>query len=127
MHQQLIEQLEATLRQAQLDGDVEALDRLIDDALLFVGPDGALASKSDDLALHQSGAVRFTSHEPIELQWRVVAPDVIVAMLHAHLAVVVDGQPVAGHYRYTRVWARRDGEWRVVAGHVSASPMQRSG
>jgi hypothetical protein len=121
MNQQLIDQLEATLRQAQLDGDVDALDRLIDDALLFVGPDGSLASKADDLALHRSGAVRFIAHEPTDLQWRLIAPDVVVVALRARLAVLVHGQPVTGNYRYTRVWARRNEQWRVVAGHVSAT------
>ena len=125
MHHALVEQWEATLRQAQLDGDVNALDRLIDDELLFVGPDGAVASKADDLALHRSGAVRFTAHEPIDLQWRLVAPDVVVVALHARLAVLVHGQPFADEYRYTRVWARRDAQWRVVAGHVSATQIQK--
>ena len=120
MHQTLIEQLEAQLRQAQLNGDVDALDRLIDDALLFVGPDGALVSKTDDLASHRSGAVRFTSHEPSDLQWQCVTSDVVVVALKARLAVLVYGQPIVGDFRYTRVWARRDGQWRVVAGHVSA-------
>ncbi|WP_309672544.1 nuclear transport factor 2 family protein [Gemmatimonas sp.] len=122
MHQALVETLEASLRQAQLDGDVDSLERLIDEDLLFVGPDGALASKADDLALHRSGAVRFTSHEPTDLQWRLIAPDVLVVALQAHLEVLVHGQPVAGAYRYTRVWARREEQWRVVAGHVSAMP-----
>ena len=126
MDQALIEQLEATLRQAQLDGDIDALDRLIDEALLFVGPNGALASKADDLALHRSGAVRFTAHEAIDLAWRRIAPDVVVVALLARLAVLVHGQPVEGDYRYTRVWARRDARWRVVAGHVSAMPMQHT-
>jgi ketosteroid isomerase-like protein len=120
MDHALIEHLEAALRQAQLDGDVDALDRLVDDALLFVGPEGALVSKADDLALHRSGAVRFASHEPTDLQWRLIAPDVVVVALTARLAVVVHGQPFTGDYRYTRAWARRDGQWRVVAGHVSA-------
>ncbi len=122
MQQALVETLEASLRQAQLDGDVDSLERLIDEDLLFVGPDGVLASKADDLALHRSGAVRFTSHEPTDLQWRLIAPDVLVVALQAHLEVLVHGQPVSGVYRYTRVWARRGEQWRVVAGHVSAMP-----
>lgn len=124
MHHALIEQLEAELRQAQLDGDVAALDRLIDDDLLFVGPDGSLASKADDLALHRSGTVRFTAHEPRALEWRQVATDVVFVTLHAHLAVLVNGQAFAGDYRYSRVWRQRDGAWRVVAGHVSAMQTQ---
>lgn len=124
MNDSFVEHLEATLRQAQLDGDVDVLDRLIDGALLFVGPDGALASKADDLAMHRSGTVRFTAHEPREMQWRLVSPDVAVVALRAHLEVLVNGQPFAGEYRYTRVWARRGEQWRIVAGHVSAVQLQ---
>ena len=39
---------EAALRQAQLGGDVAALDRLLDDTLMFTGPDGAVYGKADD-------------------------------------------------------------------------------
>ncbi|MEP6834132.1 MAG: nuclear transport factor 2 family protein [Gemmatimonas sp.] len=121
MIQETIQQLEDELREAQLSGDVIALDRLIDDVLLFTGPDGSLATKADDLALHRSGAVRFTKHEPTDRQWQVVTPDVVVVALRTHLAGFVHGHAFEGDYCYTRVWARRDDGWRIVAGHVSAA------
>jgi hypothetical protein len=37
------------LQAAQLQSDVEVLDALIDDRLVFTGPDGRLYSKQDDL------------------------------------------------------------------------------
>lgn len=120
MIQETIQQLEADLRAAQLSGDVTALDRLIDDALLFTGPDGSLATKTDDLALHRSGAVRISTHEPSDLRWQAVTPDVVVVSLRTRLAGFFHGQSFAGDYRYTRVWARRGDSWRIVAGHVSA-------
>jgi ketosteroid isomerase-like protein len=117
-----IEAVEAALRSAQLTADVAALDALIDDDLLFTGPNGELATKADDLAAHRSGLVRFTAHEPQELRMRQVGNDVVVVALRAHLTVVVAGQPISGTYRYTRVWARTNGRWRIVAGHVSEVP-----
>ncbi len=51
---------EADLRAAQLAGDVAALDRLLDDGLVFTGLDGAVVGKADDLALHRSGRLRIT-------------------------------------------------------------------
>ncbi|MEP6781089.1 MAG: nuclear transport factor 2 family protein [Gemmatimonadaceae bacterium] len=120
MTQETIQRLEADLRAAQLSGDVDALDRLIDDTLLFTGPDGSLATKADDLVLHRSGAVRFSTYEPSELQWQAVTPDVVVVALRTRLAGFFHGQSFAGDYRYTRVWARRGDGWRIVAGHVSA-------
>jgi Domain of unknown function (DUF4440)/Protein of unknown function (DUF952) len=45
---------ERRLQAAQLAGDVEALDRLLDDRLVAIGPDGARYTKADDLAAHRS-------------------------------------------------------------------------
>ena len=113
--------LEARLRAAQLAADVAALDALIDDDLLFTGPDGTLGTKAQDLESHRSGVIRFREHVPTELRVRRVAGDVAVVALHARLAVEVNGTIVRGAYRYTRVWARNaGGVWRVVGGHVSA-------
>ena len=114
--------LEAELRAAQLAGDVATLDRLIDDDLLFTGPDGQLASKADDLAAHRSGVVRFRSHEPEDMRVRQVGADVAIVALRTRLAVVVNGVEIAGTYRYTRIWNRAGGSWRIVGGHVSEVP-----
>jgi ketosteroid isomerase-like protein len=114
---------EAALRAAQLAADVDALDRLIADDLLFTGPDGQLATRAQDLDAHRSGAVRFVAHDPEELRIRRVGTDVAVAALRARLTVSVAGTLVSGAYRYTRVWAREGGgPWRVAGGHVSAVP-----
>ena len=113
--------LEARLRAAQLAADVAMLDTLIDDDLLFAGPDGLLGTKAQDLDSHRSGTVRFRAHVPTELRIRRVGADVALVALRALLTVAVGGTVVHGPYRYTRVWARSaDGAWRVVGGHVSA-------
>ena len=115
--------LEARLRIAQMDADVMALDALIDDDLLFAGPDGSLGTKAQDLAAHASRAVRFREHEPTELRVRRVGSDVAIVALRARLAVEVGGTVVRGDYRYTRVWSRNAaGTWRVVGGQVCAVP-----
>jgi ketosteroid isomerase-like protein len=118
-HEEIVA-LEAALRRAQLDADVAMLDALIAEELLFTGPDGEVGTKAQDLEAHRSGVVRFRAHEPEELRIRRVGTDVVVSALRARLAVEVAGSLVQGTYRYTRVWAREDGErWRVVGGHVS--------
>ena len=114
--------LEARLRSAQLSADVSALDALIDDDLLFTGPDGTLGTKAQDLDSYRSGVVRFQEHTPTELRIRRVGGDVALVALRAELAVAVNGTVARGAYRYTRVWARSAcGAWRVVGGHVSAT------
>jgi ketosteroid isomerase-like protein len=113
-------ELETRLRNAQLAADTAALDALIADDLLFVGPDGRLATKSQDLEAHASGAVRFHEHVPEELRVRRIGSDVAVTSLRARLVVEVGNDVSRGTYRYTRVWAREaNTHWRVVGGHVS--------
>lgn len=113
--------LENALRCAQLAADVTGLDALLADDLLFTGPDGALATKAQDLAAHASGEVKFRRHEPEELRIRRIGASVALCALCAQLEVEVAGTTVRGRFRYTRVWARaHDGAWRVVGGHVAA-------
>lgn len=112
--------LEARIREVQLAADVEALDALIGDNLLFTGPDGQLSTKAQDLEAHRSGRVRFRSHVPKELRIRRIGTHVAICALLAELTVDVNGTTSRGTYRYTRVWAQEStGPWRVVGGHVS--------
>lgn len=114
-----IADLEERIRQAQLNADVAALDDLISDNLLFTGPNGQLGTKEQDLEAYRSGAVRFLKHEPEDLKVRRIGNDVAVSAVLAQLVVEVAGQINRGTYRYTRVWARENGTWTVVGGHVS--------
>jgi ketosteroid isomerase-like protein len=112
--------LEARIRMAQLGADLTTLDDLISDDLLFTGPDGQLGSKAQDLEAYRSGTVKFIHHIPEELRIRRVSADVSISALQAQLTVDVAGSLSRGAYRYTRIWAREDGQaWRVVGGHVS--------
>ena len=114
-----IVEAESRIRRAQLDADVAALDGLISEDLLFTGPMGELGTKSADLEAHASGAVRFREHHPEELRARMIHDHVVVTAMRARLTVEVGGATVGGTYRYTRVWTRENGKWRVAAGHVS--------
>src|SRR5215475_13523127 len=100
---------EAQIRDAQLNADVVALDRLIADELLFTGPDGRIGTKAEDLDAHATGAVRFRAHEPEELRIRRVGANVAIVALRARLTVEVAGAIVDGTFRYTRIWSREDG------------------
>lgn len=112
---------EAELRQAQLAGDVSALDRLLDDLLLFTSVDGTLASKSDDLSLHRSGRLRITRMDPTDRHLlHLGATSVVSVRMDAE--AIINGVPLAATLRYTRVWHKRTDGWRLVAGHMSAVP-----
>jgi hypothetical protein len=114
-----IRQVEERLRAAMLTSNVAELDALIDERLLFVGPDGGLYSKEDDLNLHRSGAERLTRID-IEEMAIELHDSIAIAAIRAYLAGVLNGQAFEGYYRYTRTWMHSDRGWRVVAGSVCA-------
>ena len=122
MSESEITSLEHELRIAQLNADVDALDRLISEDLLFTGPDGTLATKADDLGAYSSGALRITTQEPEELRVRRVGDDAYMVAVRTQLAGTLAGTPFSGVAAYTRVWAREHGRWLIAGGHVSIFP-----
>jgi ketosteroid isomerase-like protein len=110
---------EAQLREAQLTGDIAALDRLLDDILLFTNLDGALASKNDDLSLHRSGRMRIVRMDPGDRRLLHLGETSVVSV-RMNAEAIMNGAPVSATLRYTRVWQKRTDGWRLVAGHMSA-------
>jgi ribosomal protein S18 acetylase RimI-like enzyme/ketosteroid isomerase-like protein len=116
-HDELRER-ELELRRAQLASDVAALDRLLDDSLVFTGPDGKIYGKADDLELHRTGAIRIHRLEPSDERIQRFG-NVAVVSVRMDMAGTFGGTPFDGPARYTRVWCVRPDGWRIVAGHVS--------
>ena len=110
---------EAALRQAQLTSNVQELDRLVDDALVFTGPNGAVYGKKDDLDAHRRGLIRITRLEPSEEHLQRFG-HIAVVSVRMEMSGTFEGAPFAGPFRYTRVWRAHGDGWRIVAGHVSA-------
>ena len=110
---------ERALRAAQLTSDVTALERLVDDSLIFTGPDGAIYGKQDDLDAHRRGLVRITRLDPSEERMQRHGTVAIVSV-RMEMSGTFHGAPFAGPFRYTRVWREQPEGWRIIAGHVSA-------
>ncbi len=104
---------EAELRAAMLTNDVAALDRLIDDALMFTTLEGALIGKQDDLDSHRARRLRLTRLEPSE-QHVLHCGSTAIVSVRMEIAGTWDGA-----LRYTRIWCERADGWRVVASHMS--------
>jgi hypothetical protein len=112
---------ERRLQAAQRTADTVALAALLDDRLIFTGPDGELYSKQDDLELHRSGQQRITRVDEEELALLVDGRAGVTWFLGT-LAGQLRGEPFTARIRYTRTWLLDDEHgWRVVAAHVSTA------
>ena len=110
---------ERSLQAAQLASDVAALEDLLDDRLVFTGPDGKLYGKQDDLRVHRSGTQVINALHEEELTV-LVAGETGVTWFLGRLHGRVDGSPFEARMRYTRTWVREAGDgWRIIAAHAS--------
>ena len=110
---------EARLRRAILAGDVNELDALIAEDLLFVSHLGQILTKETDLAAYRSGALKIDRLDFSETDVRPMG-EVVVVVTRASLAGSHENAPFSGEFRYTRLWRQRAGAWQIAAGHCSA-------
>ena len=114
-----IQDAEARLRSAMLEGDAEALEDLLSVELVITDEEGRSVSRDEEVAELRSRRLRLDVMEVEDLQIRPLG-EAAIAWSRVRMHGTHEGQPVSGHYAVTRVWAREDGEWRVAAEHASA-------
>jgi ketosteroid isomerase-like protein len=99
---------------ALIAGNVEALDRLCADDLVFVHANGHQDGKTGFLEQTRSGHIRYRS---IVRKTTNVTVSGTVAIVYASVGVEVtmNGEQRASHVRYMSVWTNGTGEWKLLA------------
>lgn len=118
MNENFIADLEEKLRIAMLNSDVESLNSLISEDLIFSAPGGMVISKQDDLNAHKSGMQMLSELTTISRQIKCFENFAVVAA-RMSLKGTFSDQVIDGNYSYTRTWANINEKWQVVSGHVS--------
>ncbi len=120
---------EDRLTQATRQLDLDVLDRLYADDILFTGVTGATCDKSSLMDEARRG--RTERQAAPETQHFVASYDKadIKVVAHGDTAVTSwrfvitirnNGQETTRMYRTTNVWMRRQPGWQVIAGHTSS-------
>ena len=114
----VVERLEEELNAALVRCDTASLDRLWHDELVFVFPNGGMATKSERLA----GLKRCTPGSPTSSNESVttrVYGNVAVAIVLSRWSGTTEGKQRVTRFRATHVWVERSGHWVLVSAHVS--------
>ena len=101
---------------AQKNSDVEQLNELIHDALLFHLPNGEIITKAMDLEAHRSGVMTINSALPSEQQINLIDEDTAVVSVKVKLKGKYIEEPIEATFRYIRVWKLSNDKWKVIAG-----------
>ena len=114
-----IHDYEESLRQAMLTSDVEALDRLIADDLLFVTHFGQIIGKADDLNAHRQKLFTLSRLDFLKQEVRQLG-DAFITVTVAELDGVFSNETFTDRIIYTRVWRKNgDGALQVCAGQAT--------
>jgi ketosteroid isomerase-like protein len=118
--EQVIRKLDNERIQAQIHADAAALKRIYADDFIGVGPSGTVRTKPQVLADFTSGDLKFQSITTDDVQVRVYGTAAVETGLST-----MDGQDkgkaVPRDTRFTRVWIKQQGAWRLVANHYSST------
>ena len=105
--------------------DVAAIRRIEADDITLIFPDGTVGTKADDIRDIEAGNVSVESFEIIESKVKVLDADAAVVTGHSMIKKGKYKRPdgktidISGEYRFTDVFARRDGNWQVVASQAT--------
>lgn len=117
--EQVIRQLAHERIQAQIDADAAALERIYAADFIGVGPSGAVRTKPQVISDFTSGDLKFQSITTDDVQVRVYG-NTAVETGRSTMNGQDKGQTVPRDTRFTRVWVKQQGRWRLVANHYSS-------
>jgi ketosteroid isomerase-like protein len=121
---------EENLTQAQRQLDISALDRLFADDVMFTGVMGQTCGKAGLVSEWKEGIAQ--RDKAIAEGKKIVGSfdkEDMKVVSHGDTAVTSyrfmirfqgDGLDVNRRYRRTLVWLKREGQWQVIAGHMSS-------
>ena len=121
-----LKKIEADWPKAYKAKDGAAVKALLADDVVLTYPDGSTGTKNDEVQLTETGAVTYDSWDMVEGKVTVLDAD---AAFMSGRTVVKNGKlkdpksqqtiDISGEYRYLDVYAKRNGNWQVVASQVT--------
>ena len=106
--------------------DANAVRKFLADDLVMTYPDGSTGSKASELSTIESGAITADAWELFDAKVTVLGPDAAFitgrsVLKNAKLkdATMKKAIDISGEYRFTDVYARRNGQWLAVASQTT--------
>jgi ketosteroid isomerase-like protein len=113
-----IEALEQQWRQAIINNNVSQMDHLLADDYVGITSNGTVETKTQALDQRRAGTIRITKLDITDTHVRVYGDTAVVTSL-AELEGSNGTSDIGGQYRYTRVYNRRLGQWKIVSFEAS--------
>ena len=116
---QAIRQIDHERVQAQIGADDAALNRIYADDFICIGPSGTVRTKAQVIADFTSGDLKFQSITTDDVRVRVYGNTAVETGRSAMIGQD-RGKAVPRDNRFSRVWIKQFGRWRLVSNHYSS-------
>jgi ketosteroid isomerase-like protein len=116
--EQVIRQLDYERIQAQIGANALALNRIYADDFIGIGPSGTVRTKAQVISDFTSADLKFQSITTDDVRVRVYG-NTAVETGRSTMIGQDKGKAVPRDNRFTRVWIKEVGRWRLVANHYS--------
>jgi ketosteroid isomerase-like protein len=113
--------LDAKRMQAMAKQDIATLKEVLADDLIYTHSSARMDTKQSLIANMQSGATVYNSVEPSEVKAQDLGDAVVLTGI-ARIRVTSNGKPNAFGVRFTDVYAKRGGQWQMVAWQSTRLP-----
>ncbi|MEM6686838.1 MAG: nuclear transport factor 2 family protein [Bacteroidota bacterium] len=110
-----IVQMEQTLVHAMQHCDVEMLDELLHEDLLFTIPNGDTITKTVDSETYRSGNMNIAMISASKQEINLIDDCAVVSVVIEMKGTFFDF-PLDGTYKVIRIWKVVDTQWKVIAG-----------
>ncbi|WP_199200251.1 nuclear transport factor 2 family protein [Adhaeribacter arboris] len=107
--------MENKLLQGIKSSDVELLDQMLHDDLLFITPNGQVVTKEMDLASHKAGEMEVEHLLATFEDVKIIGDNAIVVVVYDTKGKML-GNPIQGQFRYIRVWKMFTDGLKVIGG-----------
>ncbi len=109
-----VERLEQAWRQAQLNDDTDAMDKLLSEDYVGITMSGQVVTKTQQLDRMKARNLVLTKIELTDVKVKLIGTIAVVTSL-ADVDGTNEGAPMHGTYRYTRVYSRLpSGNWKIT-------------
>jgi ketosteroid isomerase-like protein len=95
--------------------DVEFLDTILHDDLLFLTPNGQTITKQMDLASHRKGEMTVEQLVPTFEEVKTFGHTAVVTVVYDTKGTML-ASPIQGKFRYIRIWQRFGDGLKVIGG-----------
>lgn len=109
-----IEKMEQRLVDAISQSDVAFLDGVLHGDLLAMAPNGDIITKGMDLASHRTGEMVVDELRASIEEVHIIGDTAVVTVVYDTKGKML-GQPIAGKFKYLRVWKKFDDRLKVIA------------